>query len=245
MDMRLAQPDTPWASGKIRADRPARCAGPVRSSPYGALPGSAHFSSSALFPLRGFTHRPPGCRSAIPAGPNAYLRTYGLRTYGPLRIARGVAAAPSRLKPAFRRPDDRGDRRPHRRTCFLSRCFGASLPRARAPAGVVGTLQSMTALHPGTARPASPNRHPKFVHDHARDRRLFQNCAAKPVGRSAPPQSGQPWRQHRVVSFINARRPSRSRRDAVAAPRSRDPSCDSDRPPVWRCTPHSTPFKRS
>ena len=45
-----------------------------RSSPHGALPGSAHFSSSALFtPLRGFTRVDrPSCRSAIPERPNGY-----------------------------------------------------------------------------------------------------------------------------------------------------------------------------
>ena len=41
MDMRLVQPDAPSASGEIRADRPTRPVGPVRSSPHGALPGCA------------------------------------------------------------------------------------------------------------------------------------------------------------------------------------------------------------
>ena len=49
MDLRLAQPDAPSASREILADGPARPAGPVRSSPHGALPGSAHFSLSKLF----------------------------------------------------------------------------------------------------------------------------------------------------------------------------------------------------
>jgi len=72
MDMRPAQPDAPSASGAIRADWPARTAGPSRSSLHGALPGAAHFNSSALFSAAGFTRRPPSCRSAIPAWPNGY-----------------------------------------------------------------------------------------------------------------------------------------------------------------------------
>jgi len=76
MDMRLAEPGAPSASGGIRADRPARPAGPRRSSPHGAAswlpPTSARPRSSRL---RRSTRRPPSCRSAIPARTNAYAAT--------------------------------------------------------------------------------------------------------------------------------------------------------------------------
>ena len=59
--VKVAQPEAPSASGEIRADGSVRPAGPGGSSPHGALPGSAHFSSAALLSVRytGTTERLP------------------------------------------------------------------------------------------------------------------------------------------------------------------------------------------